>query len=98
MGRVAAVVHRSAEQGKRRSSHIWKSGNPCPVLAAGTEDGSEGFVSGRSDSMLMMKARWPAIRTLRGWAISMLQEDGAIRECEERGWMRDRRDPHGRMR
>ncbi len=29
--------------------------------------------------MLMMKERRPAIRTLRGWAISVLQEAGAIR-------------------
>jgi hypothetical protein len=35
-------------------------------------------------------------RTLRGWAISVLQEAGAIRECEEHGWMQDRTDPHAR--
>lgn len=35
-------------------------------------------------------------RTLRGWAISVLQESGAIRECEEHGWMQDRADPHAR--
>jgi hypothetical protein len=29
----------------------------------------------------------PAIRTLRGWAISVLQEAGAIHECEEHGWL-----------
>ncbi len=39
--------------------------------------------------MLMTKDRRPAIRTLRGWAISVLQEAGAIRECEEHGWNRD---------
>ena len=44
--------------------------------------------------MLMMKEKRPAIRTLRGWAISVLQEAGAIRECEEHGWMKDRADPH----
>ncbi|MCK1718259.1 hypothetical protein [Bradyrhizobium sp. 141] len=44
------------------------------------------------------KERRPAIRTLRGWAISVLQEAGAIRECEEHGWMRDRADPHARKR
>jgi hypothetical protein len=33
--------------------------------------------------MLMTKERRPAIRTLRGWAISVLHEAGAIRECEE---------------
>jgi hypothetical protein len=44
--------------------------------------------------MLMTKERRPAIRTLRGWAISVLSESGAIRECEEHGWMQDRADPH----
>lgn len=45
-------------------------------------------------SMLVTKERPRAIRTLRGWAISVLQEAGAIRECEEHGWMQDRADPH----
>jgi hypothetical protein len=44
--------------------------------------------------MLMTKERRPAIRTLRGWAISVLNDAGAIRECEEHGWMQDRADPH----
>jgi hypothetical protein len=48
--------------------------------------------------MLMTKDRRPAIRTLRGWAISVLQEAGAIRECEEHAWMQDRADPHSRVR
>jgi hypothetical protein len=48
--------------------------------------------------MLMFKERRPAIQTLRGWAIAMLQEAGAIRECEEHGWMQDRADPHARER
>jgi hypothetical protein len=48
--------------------------------------------------MLMIKERRPAIRTLRSWAISVLQEAGAIRECEEHGWMQDRADPHARER
>ena len=48
--------------------------------------------------MLVTKERRPAIRTLRGWAISVLQEAGAIRECEEHGWMQDRADPHARER
>ena len=37
--------------------------------------------------MLMTKQRRPAIQTLRSWAISVLQEAGAIRECEPHGWM-----------
>lgn len=48
--------------------------------------------------MLMTKERRPAIRTLRGWATSVLQEAGAIRECEEHGWKLDRADPHARDR
>jgi hypothetical protein len=48
--------------------------------------------------MLMFKQRRLATRTLRGWAISVLQEAGAIRECEEHGWMQDRADPHARER
>jgi hypothetical protein len=45
----------------------------------------------------LMTTRRP-IRTLRGWAISTLLDAGAIRECEEHGWMRDRSDPHARER
>lgn len=48
--------------------------------------------------MLMTKENQPAIRTLRGWAISVLLEAGAIRECEYHGWMQDRADPHARGR
>ena len=48
--------------------------------------------------MLMTKERRPAIRTLRGWAIGVLQDAGAIHECEEHGWAKDRADPHARER
>lgn len=48
--------------------------------------------------MLMTKEKQPAIQTVRGWAISVLQEAGAICECEEHGWMQDRADPHARER
>lgn len=48
--------------------------------------------------MLMMKERRPPIQTLRGWAINVLQEAGAIHECEEHGWAKDRADPHARER
>jgi hypothetical protein len=46
--------------------------------------------------MLTTRERRPAIRTPHGWAISVLQEAGAIRECEDHGWMKDRADPHAR--
>ena len=48
--------------------------------------------------MLMTSERRPAIRTLRGWAIHVLLGAGAVRECEEHGWMQDRADPHARER
>ncbi len=41
-------------------------------------------------------ARRTAIRTHRGWAISVLEEVHAIRECEYHGWAQDRADPHAR--
>ncbi|MET4045458.1 hypothetical protein ABIC03_007190 [Bradyrhizobium sp. RT6a] len=48
--------------------------------------------------MLMTRERRPTIRTLRGWAISVLHDAGAMRECEQHGWMRERADPHARDR
>jgi hypothetical protein len=48
--------------------------------------------------MLMTKERRLPTRTPRGWAISVLHEACAIRECEEHGWMKDRADPHARER
>jgi hypothetical protein len=48
--------------------------------------------------MPIASERRSAIRTLRGWAIFVLQEADAIRECEEHGWMQDRADPHARER
>ena len=43
--------------------------------------------------MLMVVPKRPAIRTLKGWATSVLLDAGAVRECEEHGWMIDRADP-----
>ena len=48
--------------------------------------------------MLMLVPRRQAIRTLKGWAISVLFEAAAIRECEEHGWMIDRADPQAHER
>jgi hypothetical protein len=48
--------------------------------------------------MLMVKEGRPAIRTLQGWAITVLLDAGAIREREEHSWMIDRADPHARER
>jgi len=46
----------------------------------------------------MLMTRQPATRNLLGWAISVLREAGAVRDCEEHGWMQDRADPHARER
>ena len=46
--------------------------------------------------MLTARERKPADRMLYGWALAVLHEAGAIRQCEEHGWMRDRADPHAR--
>jgi hypothetical protein len=46
--------------------------------------------------MLMAKQQGPAIRTLHGWAIGVLRDSGAVRECDYHGWMQDRADPHAR--
>jgi hypothetical protein len=46
--------------------------------------------------MLMTNERRTPVRTLRGWAIAVLQEAGAIRECDYHGWMQDRADLHAR--
>ena len=48
--------------------------------------------------MLMTRERRPAIRSFRGWAIAVLNEAHAIRECEHHGWMQERADPHARER
>jgi hypothetical protein len=91
------VLQRAAEHGEKHlPPAIW---NPCSVLAAGTNPGLQGFVPrGGAILMLVTKERRPAIRTVRGWAIGVLEEAGAIRECEYHGWMRDRADPHARER
>jgi hypothetical protein len=44
--------------------------------------------------MLVLKDRHPTSRALQGWAIHVLDEAGAIRECEEHGWRKDRAAPH----
>jgi hypothetical protein len=40
-----------------------------------------------------LPASRPAYRTLAGWALGLLLEEHAVRECEEHGHMRDRTDP-----
>jgi hypothetical protein len=37
-------------------------------------------------------------RTIESWARAILVEEGAIKECEDHGWAKDRADPHARER
>jgi len=55
-------------------------------------------VAGRSKGNTNALKHERAIRSLEGWAILVLLEAGAIRECEQHGWMQDRSDPHARER
>jgi hypothetical protein len=48
--------------------------------------------------MLTIKERRRRTRRIEGWATSVLLETGAIRECGEHGWMKDRTDPDARHR
>jgi hypothetical protein len=70
------------------------------LLAAGTTGATQGFPrrDARRIKVLMLKEKRPAFRTIEGWAISILLEAGAICDCEEHGWMKDRTDPHARHR
>lgn len=68
------------------------------MSAAGTAGGPSGFVSGRSDFDADDEGKAAGDQDLRGWAIFVLREPGAVRECEEYGWMQDRGDPHARER
>jgi hypothetical protein len=42
---------------------------------------------------LPLQAARPAYRTLQGWALGTLIEQGAVEECEHHGHRRDRCDP-----
>jgi hypothetical protein len=92
-----ASLHRAAEHLEKRRSPSVSESLPCDTCRERVMDRKDSSPAGVV-SMLMTKDRRPAIRTLRGWAISVLHEAGAIRECEEHGWMQDRADPHARDR
>jgi hypothetical protein len=66
------------------------------MLETGTNDGRMDSSWQDTCGMLMTKERKLNARTLRGWAIAVLQEAGAIYECDYHGWARDRADPHAR--
>ena len=46
----------------------------------------------------MLTTNRKRVPSLHRWAILVLLEEGVIRECAEHGWMRERGDPHARIR
>ena len=68
---------------------------PCvSSVERGNDLKDSSCVQGGAIAMLMTKERRPAFRTIEGWAMSVVIEAGAIHECEEHGWAKDRADPH----
>ena len=44
----------------------------------------------------MLTRERPDFKTIDRWAIRILLETGAIHECDEHGWAKDRTDAHAR--
>jgi hypothetical protein len=70
----------------------------APVLAAGTNLPRKDSSGRRSHLDADDKGTAASGPDATGVGDSVLQEAGAIRECEEHGWMQDRADPHARDR
>lgn len=68
------------------------------MLTARNEQGGGRICPGRRDLDADAQGKATHDPDATRLAISLLQEAGAIRECEEHGWMRDRADPHARER
>jgi hypothetical protein len=45
---------------------------------------------------MLTKERRPDFKTVDRWATNLLREAGAIHQCDEHGWAKDRTDPHAR--
>ena len=45
---------------------------------------------------MLTKERRPDFRSVDRWATRLLLEAGAIHECDQHGWAKDRTDPHAR--
>jgi hypothetical protein len=45
---------------------------------------------------MLAKERRPNFKAVDRWATKLLLETGAIHECHEHGWAKDRTDPHAR--
>jgi hypothetical protein len=96
---VRNPLHQKAtEQVDGRSSYDWES---LPCVNDPERLAIPWIRIARPEEMIaivVMKEHQPAFRTVEGWATIVLLEVGAIRECEEHGWMSDRSYPHARER
>jgi hypothetical protein len=45
---------------------------------------------------MLTKEKRPDFRAVDRWATSLLWQTGAIHECSDHGWAKDRTDPHAR--
>jgi hypothetical protein len=45
---------------------------------------------------MLTRERRPDFKSVHRWATRLLLEAGAIHECHEHGWAKDRTDPHAR--
>jgi hypothetical protein len=45
---------------------------------------------------MLTRERRPDLKAVDRWAIQVLHESGAIHECDQHGWAKDRTDPHAR--
>jgi hypothetical protein len=45
---------------------------------------------------MLTSERRPDLKAVDRWAIQVLHEAGAIHECDQHGWAKDRTDPHAR--
>jgi hypothetical protein len=66
---------------------------PSSGITSATVD-SEDSMRSRAHNIKRFPASSPAYRTVEGWALSVLLEAHAIRECDAHGHMKDRTDPH----
>jgi hypothetical protein len=79
---------------KRR--HCNSESLPCVSSAERRHDLEDSSGVQPGGIAMLMTERRPTFRTIEGWARSVLLEAGAIHECEEHGWAKDRADPQAR--
>lgn len=91
-GAPAGLSHKGRNTWTRSRPAIF---DPWPVVKAwNARRVTKDSLGARSERDADVQGKTSRDSDKRGWAISVLREVGAIRECEEHGWMQDRADPH----